>query len=260
MDVEIYLGRKATPATLTMLQSMEQAIAKAGDRPVRTKTYTGQCPVVMMYGVGARENAPVRDRHVSAGGRAVLFDIGYFGRSKVTGHMRFSIDRDHPQHLLDDTEPKPERWDTFGISLREDYHPDGRVILVGLGHKSRMYLKDQDWEVRKLADLSKRFPKSRILYRPKRTPFVPLPIPHDITSPIEHLLTGASFVSCRHSNVAIDATIAGIPFECEDGAAKWLHERLFTIKNRLDFLRRLCWWNWKPNESREAWAFIRERL
>lgn len=260
MDVEIYVGRRVTLGAKVMLDALEQALRDAGDNVVRTDTYQGDCPVMLLYGVGAVENAPVRDRHIAAGGKAVLMDLGYFGRQKGGGYLRFSIDRDHPQHLLDGTPPDPSRFDVFGITLREDCDPSGRVILVGMGHKSRAYLRVRDWEVRKFASLRNRFGARRILYRPKKKPFAALPARVDMVSPIEALLKGAAFLSCRHSNAAVDAVIAGVPFECEDGAAMWLARRPYTPENRLDFLRRLAWWQWKPEEAAQAWAFIKERL
>jgi hypothetical protein len=83
---------------------------------------------------------------------------------------------------------------------------------------------------------------------------------HANTVPIEEALVGARLLVCRHSNCAIDATIAGVPFECEDGAAWWLAGKPFTAAARLDFLHRLCWWQWRHEESAQAWTFLREKL
>jgi hypothetical protein len=84
-----------------------------------------------------------------------------------------------------------------------------------------------------------------------------MPCETDASSTIEQLLCGASLIVCRHSNVAIDGAIAGVPFECEDGAAAWLKPQPYTRENRLRFLCRLSWWQWRPDEAGEAWAFIR---
>jgi hypothetical protein len=146
----------------------------------------------------------------------------------------------------------------MGIGLREDAAPNGTIVLVGLGRKSRAYLGPAvaQWEQRKLLELRCRFPRREIIHRPKRGSRSPvLDCRTDDASPIEELLRGASLVVCRHSNVAVDAAIAGVPFECEDGAARWLARREFTRANRLEFLRRLAWFQWKPDEAGEAWAF-----
>ena len=70
-------------------------------------------------------------------------------------------------------------------------------------------------------------------------------------------MRGARLVVCRHSNVAVDAVIAGVPVECEDGAAYWLRDKPYTPEVRRDFLDRLAWWQWKPEECMKAWEFIR---
>ena len=83
---------------------------------------------------------------------------------------------------------------------------------------------------------------------------------HAHITPIEQVLAGARLVVCRHSNVAVDAVIAGVPFECEDGAAYWLQGKPYTVENRLDLLHRLCWWQWTCYEAPAAWRFIKGML
>lgn len=260
MAVELFVGRRNTKAATDMLNALQTAIAATGEPIERTSKYRGHAETLVLYGVGAPENYPVRERHVASGRKAVLVDLGYFGRQKHAGYLRFSINRDHPQHLLDATEPKPGRWESFGLKLREDYRPNGHVVLVGLGPKSRSYLSMRDWEQRKFVELQKRFGRQRILYRPKRKPHASLPCRMNLHGSIESVLHGASLVVCRHSNVAIDAVVAGVPFEADDGAATWLNGKPYTAENRLDFLRRLCWWQWRMEEAHKAWAFIKERL
>ena len=187
--------------------------------------------------------------------------MGYFGRKKLVGYLRVSIDTDHPQDWLDATPADPSRWNAHKIRLREDVHAMGHIILVGLGHKSRSYLGLPNWERDKLAELRRRFPEHEVIYRPKpRRPFPNLSCTTDDTSPIEALLQNAALVVCRHSNVAVDAAIAGVPFECENGAAMWLLRRPFTYESRLEFLRKLAWWQWHKGEAQQAWSFIRTRI
>ena len=80
-----------------------------------------------------------------------------------------------------------------------------------MGKKSRVFLGAGDCELRKASELQQRFPGRSIIVRQKRAQV-----------PIDQALRGASLVVCHHSNCAVDAIIAGVPFECEDGAAYWL--------------------------------------
>jgi hypothetical protein len=185
--------------------------------------------------------------------------MGYFARGKVTGHLRATIDRDHPQHLLDIAPNDPSRWNSLGISLREVAHPRGPIILVGMSEKYRSYMSGTAWELKAFADLRKRFPNSRIIFRPKKNnQSLQLPCDVDTRDSIFDVLQGTSLVSCHHSNVAIDATIVGVPFETEDGAAIWLASRPYTVPNRLEFLQRLAWFQWRVEEMRQAWDFFME--
>lgn len=244
-----------------MLRELATAAAEQGDRVELREGYRDGVPLIVLYGVGAPAQAPVRRQHVGSGGRAILWDAGYFHRAGPDGYLRLSIDADHPQALLDRTTDDPARWHRLGIGLREDFDPAGPIVLAGLGKKSRSYLNAWDWEARKLAELRQRFPGRRVIYRPKpKHPSPGLNTETDATTPIAKLLRGASLVVCRHSNVAIDAALAGVPFEAEDGAATWLQGKPYTRENRLSLLHRLAWWQWRPSEARQAWSFIRSMV
>jgi len=166
---------------------------------------------------------------------------------------------------MERTEPDPSRWLKLNLSLSENYDPDGHVIVVGMGRKSRAYLHLLDWERSKLQEASERFPGRRIIYRPKlnkrqvEDALVPWP-DSSVGGSIQDLLKGASLVICRHSNVAVDACIAGVPVECEAGAAHWLYSRgtTPTVKERLDFLYRLCHWQYQRNneDMKRGWEFL----
>jgi hypothetical protein len=241
-----------------MLKALARAAAAAGDSVIETRVFQGKSDWLVLFGVGAAVHDQARRAQIKRGGRALIWDLGYFGRKKGTGFLRASIDQDHPQELLDRTPPDPSRWDRLGIALREDADPGGFILLVGLGSKSRKYLNVVDWEQRALSSLRVRFPGRTVLHRPKPGHESPkLHCERDADTPIDTLLRGCSLVVCRHSNVAVDAVIAGVPFETADGAAVWLARRPFTPENRLDFLRRLAWWQWMSTEADAAWSFLK---
>lgn len=240
-----------------MLLALHAAAEARGWHARITTSYRGRADWLVLYGVGGVEQAKARAAHVGSGRHAFLWDLGYFTRAKLDGYLRLSVDRDHPQHLLDRTPADASRLAPHGVGLREDADPAGPIILVGLGRKSRAYLQAHDWEKRTYESLLKRFPRHRIIHRPKPGQDYPnLFCERDLNSPVDVLLRGASLVVARHSNVCVDAVVAGVPFECEDGAAKWLTGKPFTADNRFDFLRRLAWWQWHHGEADEALSFM----
>lgn len=242
-----------------MLEAIEAAARAAGHDVEITESYGGRCDWLVMFGVGADAHAAARAAHVPRGS-SILFDLGYFGpRKGPDGFLRISIDRDHPQHLLDGApDDGGARWAEHGIVLRDDFDASGPIILVGLGPKSRIYLGAEDWELNKLDELERRFPGRRIIHRPKPgQPFERLRCERDDVTPIRNLLCGASLVVARHSNIACEAAVQGIPFEVEDGAAAWLAGREYNLANRREFLHRLAWFQWRAAEAATAWQFLK---
>ncbi len=237
---------------------MAIALDESGETVIRTSQYVGDAETLLLFGVGADAHDRARRIHLASGRRVVHFDMGYFGDRK--SNVRICIDEDHPQRWLEATPPKVMRWVQQGIDLRNDAKARGPIVLIGLGKKSRSYLNLPHWEAQKLEALKAEFPGREIIYRPKTRVDVELGLPVDATTPIAELLTGASLVVCRHSNCAVDAVIAGIPFRAEDGAAMWLQGKDFTPANRLDFLRRLAYWQYSVHEAPQAWAFAKRMM
>lgn len=243
---------KALPSKNERILDAIAAAAKAdGDTVKFTSSYEGNSDWLTLWGVGAEVNNLARNSQVSRGKRALVWDLGYVCRDV---HYRCSIDTDHPPQWLEKTQVGPDRWDSFDVELRDDFNKDGHILLVGLGRKSRRYLNEYTWEERQLPMLQKRFPGRKIIFRPKKGDRTRLNCKMDLDSPIQSILKGASLVVCRHSNVAIDGVIQNIPFEAEDGAAKWLKD----LADRKEFLDRLAWWQWKPEEAAQAWKFLKQ--
>lgn len=233
---------------------------EAAPIPIKVReNYVGDCEILMTYGNGHAVRRPWWMKHKASGGRCVGWDLGYWRHGE--GTMRVTIDDDHPQRWIRDE--APGRWDSLGIPLRNDFKGNGHAVIVGLGQKAKIVhgLKSLQWETQALRKV--RALGLRPLFRPKRAQDQRLPgIPVAKTGPIEEVLKGASLVLCRHSNVAIDACIAGIPVICEDGAAHALYatNKNPTEEQRLQFLRNVAWWQWKPEEAKDAWTYLLNRL
>lgn len=253
MRCEVILNGEQSKTARMLLTALIDS-APDGVSITVTESYQGAEPYLVLWGVGRAEFMEARRRHLAGGGRVIMWDMGYLGRAKIDGHCRVCIDDFHPWRWFDRTPADPSRFGAFGIGLREDANPGGPVVLACLGRKSVDAFGLEHWDDRMMRTLRSRFPGVPIIRREKpRSRYAHI-------APIEDVIRGARLVVCRHSNCAMDAAIAGIPFECEDGAAYWLAQREFTPENRLDFLRRLCWWQWTCYEARDAWTFLRRML
>jgi hypothetical protein len=224
---------------------------------VRTTSYAGRHRLLMLYGPGAQRRLPLIARHYDRGGRVAMWDMGYWDHPS----MRLSIDTLHPTPAQLALAPDgPGRRE---FVLREDADPAGPILLIGLGSKSLyaygLGVMPQQWENHRLRQLQRQFPDTAIVWRPKgksRTGLKGLPMRHGM--PIEDALRGCSLVVVRHSNVAVDACIAGVPVACEAGAALALYGAgsLPPRDERAEFLRRLSWWQWAGDQAAAAWGWI----
>ncbi|WP_440221838.1 hypothetical protein ACQQ2N_12140 [Dokdonella sp. MW10] len=259
MDCEVVIAPRTALRGEKMLRAMVAAADEAGVRVTVTDRRRQQAPWLMTYGLGHPERRAANVAHVRAGGRLIGWDLGYWNREVPDAFgMRLTIDADHPHGWIT---PAPGwRFDREGIELREDFDPTGPIVLVGMGKKQRRMLgiSARAWELGAIRKLRREFPNRRIVYRPKREES-PLDGCPTARGPIEHVLHGASLVVCAHSNVAVDACIAGVPVRCSDGAALTLYRDnpQPSREQRLEFLRSLAWWQWSPPEAAEAWAFIK---
>lgn len=268
MDCEVLLAPDMALRGLKILQAMIDAAPAAGVRCFVTKTHEKRAKVLMAYGLGHPLRRNSTRSHVARGGRLLGWDLGYWGRD-VSGRaaMRLTLDQDHPQQHI--TDMPAGRWEAAGIALRSDGDPSGPIVLCGMGQKAREVLtgtRGNTWELQTLAAIRAAHPGRRVLYRPKREQEGSLPGCLQARGSIEDAVRGASLVVCRHSNVAVDACIAGVPVVCWDGASAALYgsdlrnPRAPGVDERRRFLQNLAWWQWNPTEALQAWSFIRERL
>lgn len=236
------------------------ALATANPAAKVTAGYRGKHRLLVMYGAGLPIRLRALQEHVARGGRVATWDLGYWDRYES---MRLSIDALHPQpeHLAASPNHSRARPNIMSHSVAD---PDGPILLIGLGPKScaALGMEPFAWERGRAADLGRRFPGRQILHRAKPgSPFEPIAgTKRAPGGPIEAALRGCSLVVCRHSNVAIDACISGVPVECEDGAAFALYRNgpNPSEAERRDFLARLGWWNWGLAEAAGAWKFMEE--
>lgn len=242
-------------------EKMMDALVQASDpyETEITKKYTGRRKVLVLYGPGRPWRTEVINIHRNRGGHVACWDLGYWDRSKA---LRLSFNGYHPAPHQLDYMSEPRYPEPIHV-LREDANPEGPILLVGLGEKACVLygLQPLEWETRAFKDIRKRFPKREVHWRPKGRR---VQLHHTTTisygDTIEDALKGKSLVVCRHSNVAVDAAVAGVPVECSDGAAVALYGNTSTPspEARALFLRKLEWWNWRFDEAPSCWKWLRE--
>jgi len=249
--------------------AMLSAMIDAAPIPVKVRdAYVGDCDLLMIYGNGHAIRRKSWAAHLQAGGRCVGWDLGYWRRELPDASMRLMIDADHCTAMI---RPEPaSRWDATRIGMREDAG-NGHILLIGQGFKSLRVTNEPalSWEMRRLREILAAFPDSRVLYRPKRARdpgLIAKRVKVSTVGTIEQALSGARLVVCRHSNVAVDACIAGVPVVCEAGAAAALYNGdicnipKISTAQRLAFLQSLAWWNWRPSEAAQAWTYLLGRI
>ena len=240
----------------------------------KTKKYQGGSDILICWGLGGAEQWRAFRAQRAAGKTVIGIDLPYWQREAVLGvrrHVKISINAQQPPANL--PQASIDRFLGFGAHIQEIYDPTGPVVLCGLGAKSRVWLKFKgpQWELRKAQEIRARFPDKRIIYRPKNMHHERLPVDNCITQgsgPIESVLAGASLVVVRHSNVAVDCAVNGVPCVCEHNAANYLwpdtldgEHKLPDRETRLEFLGRLAHWQYSLKELRAGiWPWLFERI
>lgn len=265
------LGRRGK----LMLDGMQTSAKKQGIQAIPTESYRGGTPWLVIWGAGGPEQRDIIKAHVAGGGRAICFDMGYFYRQHhglENSHCRLSIDGLHCPQLIYKVKRDSLRWSQFGIQLRADCNPKGHIVIAGTGAKSRdaYGLDGTEWEQRALHEIRKRYKKERVYYRPKPKTDDALPGASTWAGDgIEAVLSGAKFVVTRHSNVAVDCVVAGVPCYCEDGAGAAIWPSSLDVPpsvpandDRRRFLRQVAWFDWSPTEAErgEVWRWVKELL
>jgi hypothetical protein len=270
VDILIPYGLRQRPTDL--MESMcNSAIACGHDAQLMRQYNPRRGSVLMLYGLGGRDRLPYAMEHQRQGWHVVSWDAGYWDRKTEDRRYRVSIDGFHcPQRIMRGQSPGPERWNASGLTVTNQYHPAGDIVLVGNGPKSGA-VGAHGWAACKAAEIRRVCKGRRIVYRPKRAHIEP-GVASDgaaVEGHIESVLRLASLVVCRHSNVAVDACRMGIPVVCEDGAASAIYPGRLedereqpSLAKRVEFLHRLAWWQWTECEaaSGDMWPWLAAQL
>lgn len=200
-----------------------------------------QGDVALAYGWLHR---PAFEVYRAAGGHFAYWDLGYWNRSPDKskggtreGAYRLAINSwdtaDHMRRGCPD-----DRWRESGLALRPR-GPHGRAVLVpGMSDKAAGThgFYPMQWERQMLARLERLVPGD-VLFRPKTARLTGM-------EPIDRVLQRCRAVVTNHSNVALDAIIAGVPCIATKGVG-----RLLTVEGALDIVEATGIWPECPSDD-----------
>lgn len=268
--VEILQFPEESVRATRLLAALASSARAVGIDATVTTQYRGGTPWLVFWGPGAPARAAVMDRHLLAGGHALVFDLAYWQRETK---VRVSIDAAHPwAWVMRETLPA-SRFLADRVHVDTAWHPHGPIVVAGIGEKARVQYGAEvidAWERSMITACRERWPGRVVSYRKKKMnspePAGVNPMPYSI--PIDQALRGASLVVTWHSNVAVDAIRMGIPVVCRDGAAAAVCPSTLSatdpaplpIEVRDRFLANLAWFQWAPTEGAAFWRWAQERL
>jgi hypothetical protein len=192
--------------------------------------------------------------------RVVHVDLAFWTRNKYykiamggeTGRWSSLVDFDYPSN----------RFDMHQVTVKESRLPGRRVLVAGMSGKAAKDwgYEPEQWE-RSAIERLRKAGAELIVYRPKPTFPASTPLPgaeYDKQGlSIEVRIHHVDAVVSHHSNVAIDALVAGLPIYVDTGISKSLSvpsiEDVVGAKApdyeiRYRFLKQVAWHQWTLEE------------
>lgn len=216
-------------------RALSAGIAKheTGVRLVLSRDYRGppDSDVAIHYGFADRLKL-IFDEHRIAGRKAIYVDLGYWLRRKRTrfdGYHKIVINSRHPTAYFQDRKHPSDRFNALGITI-EPWRSEGRhVLVIGMSGKGALAegFAPEQWERRTIAKL-RAITKRPIVYRPKPNWPGAKPIPGAVFQkdvPLADALKDCHAVVSYHSNVAVEAIVAGVPALTTHGIASFMGTR-----------------------------------
>jgi hypothetical protein len=203
----------------------------------------------------------------------IYLDLAYWLREQ---HFKVTINDRHPNAYFMLRDMPHDRFNSFGLKISPwaDKKPDSPIMLAGMSGKAAWSwgMKPEEFERKFIPEIAKHTSRE-IIYRPKPSfrESTKLPGAQLDKSP-EYKLAGLHAVVTHHSNVGIDALMAGIPVFCRRGAAQPLALSVDSDLSRIEepiypegreqLFANLAYCQWSLAEmiSGKCWRHLRELM
>lgn len=254
-------------------QAMASGLKRHGIPYSMHASYNGVvADLAIAYGWINELEDKVFSAYLEAGAHFVFIDLGYWNRG-TRGSYRVSVDDwDSAVHMLrgcPDTRFKSSR-----ITLRNDWNPNSNsVMIVGMSDKAAWThgYKFNEWENATKTFLEQKYSGCGFRFTIRQKPRGK---EASRAVPIEEALKTTRFVVSHHSNVGVDCLIAGIPYACKKGVAKYLvptfdldainlqHPYFPSPEEKLSLLNDIAYVQWTVPEMADGscWEYIKEVL
>lgn len=279
-EVIIYTAMANRRSVLVADSMMQGAMARGIDAVVKSsRSFSGKpdSKIALFYGLSEGLSSVMRAYQEKPSCRVIFVDLGYWGRhgkGRWDGYHKIVLGGRHPTDYFQ-VKPQPsDRAAAHNIEIKPWRKYAGEHILVaGMSAKAAAAegLAAEAWEkeaIMRLRPLTDR----PIIYRPKPNWAGARPLAGammDSRTPLAQALADCYAVVTHHSNVAIDALMAGVPCICPHGVASALSaHRIDQINdlpmsgNRKQFAADLAYTQYSIDEMRSgiAWDYISQTL
>lgn len=212
----------------------------------------------------------------AAGKDFIYIDLGWWGRKPANqlldGYHKVSVNgRDPGPYFRRGS--TPDRFMVHGQHIAPWRGPGYHILLAGMSGKSAKTrgFEPQQWE-REMIDRIKALTDRPIVYRPKpswadATPLAGTTFSHG-SNPISHALQRAHAVVTLHSNVSVDALLAGVPVICRGGVGAELSGEIGQLENppmpdgRHELMADIAWCQFSGAEMRDGtcWRHLKAEV
>lgn len=255
-----------------LAQAMARGARAAGLEAAAVVGFDAPCADVgVAYGWG---RPALFDAYRAQGGHFAYLDLGWWSRKPkndvLGGFHKIAIDAREPTAYFRGNFAT-DRFSRHGLTAAPWRRSGSHILLAGMSAKSaktRGY-GPQEWEMVTIEAI-RAVTDRPIVYRPKPSWADAKPIPGTIFSYpdicIEAALSDCWTVVTLHSNVAVDALLAGVPVNVQEGVAAEFSTPLVRIEDPLrpdgreQLLADIAYSQWLPAEmaSGEAWRHLLE--